>query len=131
MLCELNKVMDSDQLGSKVIENAVLEAFLVHARVVIDFLYTDPRKDKDDVVAQLFMPNGVDWKHERHPMSPLLLSAREGAHKLLAHLTFYRITADASWNVSEIYEGLRAAFLRFKELARSETLDPCWRGMQI
>ncbi len=66
-----------------------LEAFLVHARALIDFFYVNPLYD-DDMVAQDFLPSPTDWNSER-PVFPLDVDElRTAINKLLAHLTYRR-----------------------------------------
>jgi hypothetical protein len=67
--------------------DAVLESFLVHARLLDDFLAHDVPKpgtlSEDDVVARHYLPN---W-----PLAPVMSkSERDLANKMVAHLTTAR-----------------------------------------
>ena len=72
----------------KVLEdNAFLESFLVHTRILIEFFY-GVANDKDTVLAKNFVDN---WENYRDKDDRLAIGyldeIRKRAHKLLAHLT--------------------------------------------
>lgn len=68
---------------------AFLEAFLVHYRVLAEFLSAKPKKE-DDVTAKDFFPA---WK------SPVKFSDWDDINKSLAHLTTRRIHRTKKWPV--------------------------------
>ena len=72
------------------LSNVLIEAFVVHLRNLIDFLYIDAPQ-KTDVVAADFCAAGT-WKAARPPLSSVLDKARKRAHKEIAHLTTNRLT---------------------------------------
>jgi hypothetical protein len=55
------------------LSNVLIEAFVVHLRNVIDFLYLDKPKKTDVVAADFFAPGG--WEGLRPPISATLDSA--------------------------------------------------------
>ena len=72
----------------KVLEdNAFLESFLVHTRILIEFFYGFSN-NKDTVLASNFVDN---WENYRDSDDRLTIGCLDGirnrAHKLLAHLT--------------------------------------------
>lgn len=61
--------------------NAILESFLIHARNLIDFFYSNSRYS-DDVVAEDFI---YDWRTQEPTATDLLNDTRTRANKHLVH----------------------------------------------
>jgi hypothetical protein len=108
--------------------NALLEAFLIHFRCVLEFLY--PKNRPDDVVASDFFNDPDEWERVRKNKSALLERAETRAGKEVAHLTYKRTMnpADKEWNVSEIARELQMAFDKF--LQHADRLSPSWSHQQ-
>ncbi len=69
--------------------HALIEAFALHLRNLIEFLY--PKKPRDsDIYAARFCAPGV-WEQEGGAITKTLWDARERASKEIAHLTDKRI----------------------------------------
>jgi hypothetical protein len=105
--------------------NALLEAFLIHFRCVLEFLY--PKNRPDDVVASDFFNDPDEWERVRGKKKPTLLKdAEKRANKEVAHLTYKRTMnpADKAWNVSEIARELQVVFDKFRQHA--DRLDRSW-----
>jgi hypothetical protein len=88
----------------------VREAFLIHYRNLIDFVY-QKKKWPTDAVA-------IDYIADWAPKRPSWLSdERERCHKLLAHLTYERVTYEEhdalSWDLDEKVSQLRAVWNGF------------------
>ncbi len=81
---------DQDGTIGAIIEYALLESFLIHARVLINFLYDGPKRD-DDVAAEDFFDEEEQWTEHRPAKSCLLRENRERINKALAHLTKVRV----------------------------------------
>lgn len=130
MLESLGRAMASGAMGQGPLANAVLEAFTIHVRGVMDFLYSDnPRPD--DVVAQDFLPSTIDWQRVRVAPTSALKLARERAGKEVAHLTYERlnVTPDTKpWPFLEIAQDISKAFGIFLQQVPKEKLDNKWRG---
>ena len=73
----------------KLLNNVLVEAFAVHLRNVIDFLYLSNPQSTDIVAADFFLE---DWKAVRPPITATLKAAKIRANKEIAHLTTSRIT---------------------------------------
>lgn len=79
------------------VANAMLEAFVLHLRVVIDFLYTRGRHVKDDdVLASDFFDSAVQWCKIRDggirkESRKVFEDARDRADKEMVHLTYSRL----------------------------------------
>jgi hypothetical protein len=84
------------------VPNITLEAFLLHVRNCIDFLYT-PKRKYDDVLALDFVEDITEFvrlRGERKEFEELLQNAglsEEDLNKRLFHLTYHRVVGDARW----------------------------------
>jgi hypothetical protein len=88
MLSPPNKIGAGSIAEAKRLNFAMIEAFVVHLRNLIDFLYIN-NPQPTDVVASDFC---AAWQTIRPPISMTLESARVRANKELAHLTTTRLT---------------------------------------
>lgn len=105
-------------------KNLLVESLALHARVLIEFFY-ESNKRKDDITAQDFMPTGVDWKKIRPPITQTLYDAREKAHKLLAHLSRWRLKlrrdGKKDWNNhTDILKDLDNVIERFNQTVKKD-----------
>jgi hypothetical protein len=97
---------------SNIVKHAVLEAFLVHARLVAHFLgWHRNNIHGDDVLAEDFLSS---WT----PPTPIVLTAivNDNIHKRVAHLTYKREHANLdgyTWDVSGIAVELLEAVAAF------------------
>lgn len=95
--------------------NADIEAFGVHARALVDFLYGSPRHE--DAVAADFFDDAAAWRRLR-PKKPAALSninARVGAE--IAHLSFRRSAPAKTWPYEAIWRALADVLRVFVENA--------------
>ena len=66
MLIETGRELASSMEGqTTILKNATLESFTLHARVLLDFLYLDKPRRKDDVIASHFLEDSDQWKKVR------------------------------------------------------------------
>ncbi len=116
--------------GEQFNRNLLLESLAIHTRILIDFFYNDlflsenkkkktDRQDLNDIIAQDFMPKGMDWIQKRPELTPTLYDAREKANKQLAHLSRWRIKLDKDggkdWDMyPKIKEDLEKVIEKFK-----------------
>jgi len=106
--------------------NALVEAFAVHTRNVIDFLWLSSTND-DDVLAEDFFPSPDLWQRRRSPIPPVLETAKRRAHKQVAHLTYTRLLfseQEKQWPFVEIAQQLQQAFAQFLKTAPPELVAP-------
>lgn len=126
MLESLASVLSTGALGNGTLANASLEAFVVHVRAVMDFLYADgPRTD--DVVAEDFLPS---WPACRPVCTAALSRAKRRAGKEIAHLTYARLEVvpdEKPWEFLSIAADVRGAFSAFLRQVPRERLDECWQ----
>jgi hypothetical protein len=109
----LNDVADEiPNYPKEVIHNALVESFVLHVRVLIDFLYRHPNKDpqKHDIIAREFLGSSNSWPSE--PPDDLK-EVKKRADKLAAHLTRDRVIQyrdDKGWQVTQIRNRLNEVF---------------------
>jgi hypothetical protein len=114
MLWSLVNILAIDNQGTGVIHNALLESFLIHARILIEFLYkNEPHKDTVRA-SQYFTPDSL-WESIRPPQTELLKETEKDAHKLLAHLTYTRLERKTQWPYIKIADDIEAVLHVFRE----------------
>jgi hypothetical protein len=112
--------------------NAVIEAFLLHVRVLDDFFRERGSRDSD-VLALDFVGDPEDWKLalESCPSPPI--SARERINRGIAHLSWHRVHEGAipgydasmklqAWEPYQLWDTMKPRIRRFLELADSAGL---------
>lgn len=106
----------------------LLEAFLIHVRILVDFFYVDST-NKDDMIAQDFLPSSTDWASIRPAFPVDLDELRTAINKLLAHLTYSRkryAEEDWRWNVI-----LRSHLLQTAKTFRDRLADERREGWNV
>jgi hypothetical protein len=128
MLLALADGMASGAAGPGPLNNALLESFTIHTRVLLDFLYAE-KLQTDDVVAEDFFSEPSLWLSVRPVKSDCLASVHKRVGKEIAHLTYARldVTPEAKpWLYAPIANEVNAAFSVFLSLAPIQSLgDKC------
>ena len=75
----------------EVVYYALVESFVLHARVLIDFLYPDNPKN-DHIIAGDFFSSVAEWEKKRPDIPEILKETRVRAHKQAAHLSYDRLS---------------------------------------
>ncbi len=106
--------------------NALLESFLIHARVLFDFLYaSDPRRD--DVTAEHY---AAGWEGKRPGASQNLLELKRRVNKEVAHISYVRLErpteAEKHWEFAQIAKEMCQLLLAFLANAKPSCLDEQW-----
>ena len=86
------------------VRNAVLECFLLHARLLADF-YLGRGRPETDIFARTFVP---DWKPGE--LLPTVSGLVDDLDKRLAHLTERRLGVKLDWDVDTMAAELRVAW---------------------
>ena len=101
--------------GQSPMHNALLESFLVHARIVFDFYCKPPSHptnyhgEEDDVSAEQFFDDPQTWLPIREKLFPKFRGKITEVNKHLAHLTYTRIDEKPMWDfVNDFQEFLDA-----------------------
>ena len=110
------------------LHNAILESFLLHSRVISDFLYKDtPRKD--DVSAADYFSEPDEWQKLRPSKTELIQRLNKRVGKELAHLTQERLSeemADRGWPIVDIGKDILAAVKVFGNNVSKALLGSKW-----
>jgi len=114
MLWSLANILATDNQDKGVIHNALLESFLIHARILIEFLYKN-QPYKDTVRASQYFTSDSPWKSIRPPKTELLEKTEKDAHKYLAHLTYTRLQRKRKWPYIKIANDIKAVLQVFYE----------------
>ncbi|MEI6190831.1 MAG: hypothetical protein WCP24_00500 [bacterium] len=102
--CDRLNFFQSSQFDS----NLLLESLPAHTRTLVEFFYNDKNpKYPNDLVAQDFLPDSVDWKKERLTITKLLDDAKNKADKQLAHLSLWRIKIERDNKKDWDWNGIR------------------------
>jgi len=110
----LAHIIATDNQGQGVIHNALVESFLIHARILIEFLYKN-KPYKDTVRASQYFTSDSPWKSIRPQKTDLLKETEEDAHKYLAHLTYTRLQRKRKWPCIKIANDIQAVLKVFRE----------------
>ena len=117
--------LDTEEV-QKVVRFAMLEAFAVHLRNLIDFFYPARVPTDSDVIADDFFPNGV--RPNNFPqLSNSLKDARKRAHKQVAHLTNERLPdrdSGKQWKFVELRNDIGSVLRLFVDAASPDKLHP-------
>ena len=102
-------------------QTEVLEAYLIHARVLITFLGANGRIESDDVTPGNF---GVTWTWPSTPEAAEIEKQSKPINKHLAHLTRERtmVSGGAQWNPLTLIDLLIPIFNQF--VAALKISDP-------
>ena len=94
------------------LNNALLESFLIHARVLIEFFYpTAMTKEKGGLYASRYLDRWDDIR----PKNPLIME-KEKIHQWLAHLAQSRIDEQKpEWNIGHIHNELKSLMKLFHD----------------
>ena len=96
MFIAMARISSSRSHVGSLLNNAVLESFVIHFRVLFDFFFEDPKADDLSLVHFL---EGCVWEKPKD-----LEIWRRRANKFLAHLTILRAEEKPPiWPVGQIY----------------------------
>ncbi len=71
-------------------QNVLIDAFVIHGRCMIEFLYEDQCRHPGDIRAWHYFQEADDWRKTRGEMDAVLRRFKEHADGWLAHLTSAR-----------------------------------------
>ena len=120
---------DQDGTIGAIIEYALLESFLIHARVLISFLYDGPKSN--DVAAEHFFDENKEWTEHRPDKSRLLTETQKRINKELAHLTKGRLGVRPEikhWEYWEIENEIGGILAQFCTLVPESRLSAKFRS---
>jgi hypothetical protein len=113
------------------LQNAMLESFIIHLRVLIGFFYPNQAKN-DEIIAYDFFESPDAWNNLR-PKSNILENEKNRAHKEVAHLTYKRKikSEEKQWNVLEIYREISNLIKIFYENINKDLLGSRWNDYKL
>jgi len=111
-----------------VLQNAFLESFLIHARLLLEFFHKECFRP-DDIKPSDFLSDEGDSKKIIKP-DKLLMKEKDHMDKKLAHLTYTR-SREYAWNLSAILKGIVDCLNSYIPLMRQDILDPIWNKPPI
>ena len=109
-----------------VVWNAVLDAFLIRARMLIDFFYKSRSNHDDDVLAVEYFSSQAEWKSAIGEITSLLKEVKEDVHISVAHLSHAR--SKRNWPTQQIYAELSQTIDSFLNNIPPHLLGPRWEG---
>ena len=108
------------------LNNALLESFVMHTRVLLDFFFLSTTRDSD-IVASDYFESVERWETVRGELPSELANVRQRVGKEMAHLTLERldVTSDKKpWNFAAIAGAIGSVLERFASAVDPELLDP-------
>jgi hypothetical protein len=110
------------------LEYMPVEAYAIHMRNLITFLYPPASPRKDDVCAKHFFIEETKWDSVRPGISQILIIARTRAHKEIGHLTTSRHAGTPKgkeWDIRNFTAELMPVIETFSETADRVILKEC------
>ncbi len=120
MLIETSKLRSEDRARN----NAFLESFCIHARVMRDFLF-NIMGHPDDAFAIDFFDDHTEWKKYIRGKSEVLSQVNGRVNKEIVHLSYRRLKAtpeEKFWDQATICREINEIFKRFLELVSEEKI---------
>ena len=120
----LNKTASLSDTTDATKNNAYIESFGLHARVLLDFLYNTNGRS-DDVLAVDFFDDPTEWIDSIEEKSEILEKVNPRVGKELAHLTYKRLEVtpeEKEWDRSEICKDINETVKKFLDLVSEEKI---------
>jgi len=125
MIRETAMWLDNHRVGS-MLDNTILEAFLVHVRNMIYFLWNDTRNHFEDVLAIDFFEDRAAWKVQRPAKPALLDEVNRKTNVYVTHLSYERrVEPDhRQWLYGRIFQDIAQPIQAFIDLLPPDRLHP-------
>lgn len=119
--------VDSSIVG---LNNAIVEAFTIHTRALIDFFYG--KAQKDDVIAEHFFSPASIWIDARPQITDNeIKKIKTRVSKEVAHLTYIRQdNKGKKWSYINILKDLKGAYTTFYNLVPKNLLGIYWNTLR-
>jgi hypothetical protein len=133
MFQSLASVMHTGSNLPRVMKNALLEAFLVHTRNLIDFLYSKKGTKPDDIVIDDFYGVAPHLQTALPAKSEALIYIEPRINKFVSHLTYKRIETAPTpeWPYPEITDELNMLINIFVISLPENILGPRWKELDL
>jgi len=129
MMKEISSSISKREMKKRWLNNAALEAFIIHVRALIDFLFND-KPYEDDIIAQDFFISPELWNNVRPEIPDSLQKAKKRADKEMAHLTYARLDVSPQaklWPFLKIEYEIDLIMGIFLNHIDQNTIDSEWR----
>lgn len=116
-----------DGISNWALKMASLEAFAIHLRNMLDFLYPPDSMRDDSAIAEDFFDDPSVWKNQRPQKTQLLIDSHQRTHKEVAHRTYARMAVALTakpWKCLEILEDLTPALSKFAQFCPRSRIGP-------
>lgn len=113
-------------MEDRYIYNALLESFIIHASVILDFFY-EPQMNADDAKAVHYMADIKKWKTILPPQSEGFKRFQRKRNKELVHLSYRRLEVqpeEKKWAVRRTTKQIKKIVNLFLENAIKESISP-------
>ncbi|MCD4752722.1 MAG: hypothetical protein K8R40_06605 [Anaerolineaceae bacterium] len=121
----MNLLASGKYKDMNVINNALVESFLIHTRLLIEFLYKVRSCYDDDIFAIHFYSSPTEWKEGIGNKSKYLNNLKKQIDKRVAHLTNIR-NINETWNYPRIRDEIIPVFDKFIKNISPNYLSPKW-----
>lgn len=131
MLTCLAHGIGSGIAGQGPIAKALLESFVIHVRVLMDFLYND-KPQIDDVIAEDYFPSPDDWLKVRPKLTEMLKLSKKRAGKEVADLTYARLDVTPEtkpWPFVQIANEISSVIKIFLRYVPKSKLGKQWESI--
>jgi hypothetical protein len=111
-----------------VLGNALVESFVLHVRVLIEFLYSGTPRSDDGIAADL-VRDQAEWLKARGNLTPLLKEVKRRADKEIAHMTLARLglhEAARDWGIRKVHAEISTPLALFIEQVPVERVGDGW-----
>ena len=108
------------------IHNALLESYVIHASIILDFFY-QPQDTTDDARAAHYMNDVRKWKKILPAHDPVFSKFHKKRNKEVVHLSYKRLEVkpeEKKWGVAAMTEKIKNLVNLFLDHANPDVLHP-------
>jgi len=123
MFFGLSKLL-SEGINDQYVYSALLESFIIHTCLILDFFYKPPRK-ADDASVIHFIDDIKKWKRLRPSYDKYFRKFHRRRSREVVHLSYKRLEVEKSeklWDIGKIVPNIRELLSAFFEAANPDLL---------
>lgn len=123
---QVSRSSSEEDIVQRALNNALIEAFAIHVRSMLDFFYA--RGEGDNIVAEHFFSSSSDWTLARPPKTDNELKAiKNRVNKEIAHLTYTRQKVKSKiWLFKDIRDDINEVVGVFSNIVSKNLLGSHW-----
>lgn len=129
MVRGLAEILANNPPSDVAAKNAILEAFVIHTRVLIGFFFDDTPRTDDAVAGDFFFDSGIEWTAIRGSIPTQLDKIKARAGKEVAHLTYARLSVtpeSKGWDIQSITSEIDSTVRLFVRRCPQDNLGEGW-----